>query len=357
MFILALLCGVFLLFTPDWGNSLLAAMSDGLREMLGRGAIRLASITALIGAVLLLYGWYVDARHLRPLQIQASNLHDAMQESYQVCTQPVSRLLETDSTDYLVAKHVDLPETSNQHADMASVPEWTKMASRYQAKALYLHTATDTLNTGLNNRSQELQGYVDMLNGDIEAEQQHLEQVGRLQKLLQQQEDAIEHERREQVVSSTAVDLLQRDASHSIERFNQLVRTRCPELLQRFTQSHYKSLEIHPDFSLKVRSEEKGDFLDFNETSTGTQRQVALAMRVALANALADATKTDKQLLFLDEPFAFFDPERTDTTLHSLLETSHGPVSQIWLTAQTRPEGIKLAHLIHCPQGSTVLKA
>ncbi len=67
---------------------------------------------------------------------------------------------------------------------------------------------------------------------------------------------------------------------------------------------------------------------------------------------LADATKTDKQMLFLDEPFAFFDPERTNNTLHSLAETSKGAVSQIWLTAQTKPEGVKLAHVIHCAQGS-----
>ena len=134
------------------------------------------------------------------------------------------------------------------------------------------------------------------------------------------------------------------------------MKTRCPELLQRFTQAHYKSLEITPEFSLKLLSEEKGDFLDFNEISTGTQRQVALAMRIALANALADATKTDKQMLFLDEPFAFFDPERTNNTLQSLTETSKGVISQIWLTAQTKPEGVKLAQEIHCAQGNTTLK-
>ena len=79
-------------------------------------------------------------------------------------------------------------------------------------------------------------------------------------------------------------------------------------------------------------------------------------MRIALANALADATKTDKQMLFLDEPFAFFDPERTNNTLQSLTETSKGVISQIWLTAQTKPEGVKLAQEIHCAQGNTTLK-
>lgn len=357
VFLLALLTGLFLLFTPGWGSNLLDNLSASMRDLLGRGAIRLASIAALVGAVLLIYGWYMDVRRLRPLQIQARNLANAMEESYQRCTQPVSRLLQTDSTDYLLEKHLDLPEASTTHPDMASVPDWTQSAQRYQAKALYVHSAADTLSLGLTNRSKELAQHLEVLRADIQASQQQLQHKAQLQALVQQQEDALEHERREQVVTNTAIDLLQRDASHSIERFNQLVKTRCPELLQRFTQSHYKSLEILPDFSLKVLSEEKGDFLDFNEISTGTQRQVALAMRIALANALADATKTDQQMLFLDEPFAFFDPERTNNTLHSLAETSKGAISQIWLTAQTKPEGIKLAQVIHCPQGSHVLRA
>lgn len=357
VFVLALLAGLFLMFTPAWGSRITASLSSGTQDFLGKGAIRLASVTALIGAFLLMYGWYMDVRHLRPLQKQARNLTDAMDNSHQICTQPVSRLLQTDSTDYLLAKHLDLPDASNDHTDMASVPDWKQAAGHYQAKSLYVHSAADTLNIGLGNRRQELANYLDMIRADIQTEQQHLQQRSQLRNLLHQQEQEQEHERREQVVASTAIDLLQRDASHSIERFNQLVKTRCPEFLQRYTQSHYKSLEILPDFSLKILSEEKGDFLDFNEISTGTQRQVTLAMRVALATAMADATKADMQMLFLDEPFAFFDPERAGDTLQSLLETSQGTLSQIWLTAQTKPDNVKLAQVIHCPQGSSVLKA
>ncbi|MEB4592659.1 AAA family ATPase [Candidatus Thiothrix sp. Deng01] len=356
IFLITLLVGLFLLFTPEWGTHFLTAMTEGIRDLTGRTSIRLASIAALIGACLLVYGWYVDVRHLRPLQRQARNLASVMDESYQVCTQPVSRLLQTDSTDYLLAKHLELPESSNSHADMAAVPDWKQAALHYQAKALYVHSAADTLHTGLTNRNQELQNYQAMAKADIQTEQTHLQQRAQLQQLLQQQEHDLEHERREQVVASTAIDLLQRDASRSIGRFNQMVQARCPEFLQRFTQSHYKSLEILPDFSLKVLSEEKGDFLDFNEISTGTQRQVALAMRITLANALTDATKADAQMIFLDEPFAFFDPERASNTLQSLQETSKGAVSQIWLTAQTKPEGISLAQVIPCPQGNPVLK-
>ena len=357
IFLLALLVGLFVMFTPEWGNKLLSGVSTAVLDSVGKGAIRLASVAALVGAVLLVYGWYVDMRRLRPLQSQAKNLTNVMNDSYQACTLPISRQIATDSTDYLLEKHLDLPEVSTTHPDMAHIPEWTQDASHYKAKALYVHSAADTLNAGLTNRSKEITEYLDMLKTDIHAIEQQLEHKSQLQTLVSEQEEALEQERRQQIVTATAIDLLQRDASHSIERFNQLVKTRCPELLQRFTQEHYKSLEISPDFNLKLLSEEKGDFLDFNEISTGTQRQVALAMRIALANALTDATKTDKQMLFLDEPFAFFDPERTNNTLHSLAATTKGVVSQIWLTVQTKPEGVGLAKVIQCQQGGATLKA
>lgn len=355
VFLFALLAGLFLLFTPEWGKSLLGNLSNGLPDTLGRGAIRLASLAALVGALLLMYGWYVEVRHLRPLQTQASSLATALENSYQACTQPVSRQLHTDSVDYLVEKHLDLPETSTTHPDMASIPGWIHTTRRYKTKALYVHSAVDTLNVGLTNRHNELEKHLETVKAEILTANQQLEHQAQLRALATEQAQTLEHERRQQVVISTAIDLLKRDASHSIERFNQLVKMHCPELLQRFTQSHYKSLEISPDFSLKVLSEEKGDYLDFNEISIGTQRQIALAMRIALANALADATKTDKQLLFLDEPFAFFDPERSSNTLHSLVETSKGVISQIWLAAQTKPEGVPLAQHIHCQQGENTL--
>ncbi len=144
------------MFTPEWGSNSGSALSAPTHDLLGRSAIRLASIAALIGAVLLVYGWYVDVRRLRPLQTQAKHLTSALEESYQACTQPISRLLPTDSTDYLLEKHIDLPEDSTTHPDMASVPDWTQAASQYKAKALYVHSAADTLNVGLTNRSKEM---------------------------------------------------------------------------------------------------------------------------------------------------------------------------------------------------------
>lgn len=356
IFLLTLLIGAFLMFNPEWGRSLLAGLADNTRDMAGRAFIRIASVAALISAALLIYGWYVDMRHLRPLLKQSKNLHAAINESYEACTQPVNRQLPNEAIDYLVEKHLVFPDVSTDHADMGAIPDWSQSSLNYDTKPLYIHSAADTLNEGLNNRNKELGDYRDLVQAEIDHENQQIEYRKTLQAMLDEQDDELEAKRRHQVVLSTAMDLLQRDARDSIGRFNRLVKTRCPELLQSFTQGHYKSLEIKPDLSLQVLSEEKGDFLDFNEISTGTQRQISLAMQLALANALADATKAETQFLFLDEPFAFFDLERTATTLQSLETNSAGAVSQVWLATQNQPDGVKFSHTINCVQGESVLQ-
>ncbi len=357
VFFLTLLAGVILLYQPAWGTNLLTSLDASTQDQLAKGAIRLASLAAIIAAGFLIYGWYIDARLQQPLHRQAAGLVATFQEGYDACSQAVSQQVQSKTAQYLSTRHPDLPAASSDQVDLAKVPKWIKAATSYETAHADLLNTADILNHGLASRKQEIDRYQERLKTDISAEQQRLQQYDKLQKVLDKQESKLGHDQRDFAVFNTAVDLIQKDARHSIERFNQLLRTHCPELLNRFTHSHYKALEINPDFSLKVVSQEKGDFLDFNETSAGTQRQIALAMQIALANALADTTKTDTQMLFLDEPFAFFDPQRTQDTLQSLLETSQGPVSQIWLTSQTVPQGVKFARVIQCPQGENVLQA
>ena len=78
------------------------------------------------------------------------------------------------------------------------------------------------------------------------------------------------------------------------------------------------------------------------------QRQIALAMRVSLANTLAESTDIQCQFMFLDEPFAFFDPERTTATINRLYESTDGNLSQIWVTVQELPEGLDTAFMVNC---------
>lgn len=143
-------------------------------------------------------------------------------------------------------------------------------------------------------------------------------------------------------------ELIHKASLHSIRSFNRVVHGRCQALLSDFTQAHYTDLEIDNNFALKVLSEEKGDYLELEEISAGTQRQIALAMRVSLANTLAESTDANGQFMFLDEPFAFFDPERTTATINRLYESTAGNLSQIWVTVQGMPEGLDAAFMVNC---------
>ena len=356
-FLITLCVGVALLIDALWQPLELTLPSPTTRDFLGRSLVRIASVLAIIGAGLLVYGWYIDMRHLKPLQNSAQQLVNTLQTAYNACIQPVRSLMGQETAQHFDQRPPAIVKPDNDANALADIPEWLAAVTTYATKPLYILRAADALNQGLTHHHTVLGQYAALLQTDIDTEQGQITQREHLQAALWEQEEAEQAERREQVVTHTAIDLLQRDASHNVSRFNQLVKKHCPQLLQRFTQSHYKTLEVHPDFSIQVLSEEKGDYLEFNEMSVGTQRQVALALQIALATALADATKAEMQLLFLDEPFAFFDPERTDTALHSLQESTQSSLCQIWMTTQTIPTSVICAKVIECPQGTTTLQA
>ena len=78
--------------------------------------------------------------------------------------------------------------------------------------------------------------------------------------------------------------------------------------------------------------------MDLEEISSGTQRQIMLAVRLALAQELVNSTQGGRQFIFLDEPFAFFDQERTRSALKVLPDLSN-EISQVWIVAQEFPDG------------------
>jgi len=88
---------------------------------------------------------------------------------------------------------------------------------------------------------------------------------------------------------------------------------------------------------VSVFSGEKRDFLDLEEVSSGTQRQIMLALRLALSQELVNRSVEGEQFLFLDEPFAFFDEARTKSSLKVLPGLSQ-EINQIFVVSQDFPE-------------------
>lgn len=138
-------------------------------------------------------------------------------------------------------------------------------------------------------------------------------------------------------VRKLANELLSGANEHLSMRFNNDVRDLVSRTLPLFTEGRYEHLQIDKNMVVSVFSGEKRDFLDLEEVSSGTQRQIMLALRLALSQELVNRSVEGEQFLFLDEPFAFFDEARTKSSLNVLPDLSQ-EINQIFVVGQEFPE-------------------
>jgi exonuclease SbcC len=165
-----------------------------------------------------------------------------------------------------------------------------------------------------------------------ERVRRHNELVGIAQSL----QDKLDGLRRQARVRTLAIDLLHGAIHYISQRFNTEVRNLSADSLPTFTNGRYEHLQIDENLKVKAFSNEKRDFMDLDEISSGTQRQIMLAVRLSLSQKLVNSVIQGPQMLFLDEPFAFFDERRTASSLTVLPQVS-GDFTQIWVTSQTFP--------------------
>ncbi|MEN8166295.1 MAG: ATPase, partial [Pseudomonadota bacterium] len=130
-------------------------------------------------------------------------------------------------------------------------------------------------------------------------------------------------------------------------QFNHKVRDLVSKTLPLFTEHRYEHLQIDDDLTVRAFSSEKRDFMDLEEISSGTQRQIMLAVRLALSQELVGRAVKASQFLFLDEPFAFFDQARTRSSL-TVLPSLSEQLNQIWIIGQEFPLDLKFDHHITC---------
>lgn len=148
-------------------------------------------------------------------------------------------------------------------------------------------------------------------------------------------------------VRELAQELIAGACRHLSAHFNEALRKLVGQTLPLFTQGRYEHLHLDEHLTVRVFSSVKRDFIDLDEASSGTQRQILLAVRLALSQALGDTTRGGEQCLILDEPFAFFDQQRMQATLETLPKLDQ-TLAQIWLIAQDFPPDTPFASHIQC---------
>ncbi|MDZ7751082.1 MAG: AAA family ATPase [Gammaproteobacteria bacterium] len=171
-------------------------------------------------------------------------------------------------------------------------------------------------------------------------------EYNRMQEIKQDLEDRIaghHHRIRLREMADNLVEGALRQLSHT---FTGNLRGLSGVTLPLFTEERYQHVMIDEDLTVRLFSNEKRDYMDMDEVSTGTQRQVLLALRLALAQELINRVVEGKQFVFLDEPFAFFDETRMRSALNVLPRLSQD-IPQVWVTSQDFPAEVTFDRHVH----------
>lgn len=301
---------------------------------------------AAIGmAVIMLLFWIragSQSAKVKTLQKSSAELAPIMEQARAVTAAPLvfDEALEADDAE-------TEDEDAGQPPEISMQPMLPDDRTDSAAYAVLLSRVESTSATGADVRqyaeheqnwlASQIQSKEERLWAVSRAVDEELDRVQHIARLYEVdtalQEKMSELEKRK-ASRERAIELLSGAAEHLSNNFNRDIRDLVGRTLPIFTHGRYEHLRIDPDLAVRVFSSDKRDFMELEEVSSGTQRQIMLALRLALSQKLLNRTVKGQQFAFLDEPFAFFDEDRTQHALAALDKLSDN-LSQIWIVAQS----------------------
>ncbi|MBF0422221.1 MAG: AAA family ATPase [Magnetococcales bacterium] len=125
-----------------------------------------------------------------------------------------------------------------------------------------------------------------------------------------------------------------------------------------FTRGRYHHLRVDENLNLTAFSPGKNDYVDMSETSRGLYRQLSLALRFALAQAMTARCQAQSQFMILDEPFTHYDRDRFMESYASLANISD-TIQQFFICNQSFDQQLidDAAMHIHCSLNANPLQA
>ena len=148
-------------------------------------------------------------------------------------------------------------------------------------------------------------------------------------------EEDLQRARREAKVHETLAEESAAAAAGMRCRFGPALARFLKPILPRVTRGRYTNVQVGPDLTVKVFSQDKNDFLSLDELSGGTLEQLLLSVRLGLSQALIlsrGEAGLGAQFLFLDEPFPSSDRKRSMEFARLLQEM--GAFAQVFVTTQ-----------------------
>lgn len=239
-----------------------------------------------------------------------------------------------------------LDEETAASADEAREKQIALIATS-QLQEQPLAELTDPDIARLTKQQEQLVEQISELAAKLAVEGERVKHSNELQDKINDLQGQILAKTERNKIRELASELLGGATRHLSKRFNHIIRDHVGKTLPLFTENRYEHLQIDEDLTVRVFSNEKHDFMELDEISSGTQRQIMLAVRLALSQEMVSRKVHSQQFLILDEPFAFFDEERTERSLSVLPELSDD-LPQIWIIAQSFPEKLSFEHSIYC---------
>ncbi len=248
----------------------------------------------------------------------------------------------------------DAPERPEESLYAALLSRVEDMAAEVSEVRNYVDQEARWLREQINRKEERFWA----LGQEVDREMERVRQVARLSEVIDGLEAKMADLDANREKRVKAIELLEGASGYVSSNFNRDIRDLVARTLPVFTQGRYEHLRIDPDLTVRVFSSDKRDFMDLDEVSSGTQRQIMLALRLALSEKLLVRRVQGDQFAFLDEPFAFFDEERTRYALKALTGLSD-KLTQIWIVSQVYPEGtdVEFARSIRCSRDLDVLSA
>jgi exonuclease SbcC len=245
------------------------------------------------------------------------------------------------------AEHAEAPamrySSLSERLDPSNIAALRELSLSFENTAELVESARSKLDDLLTSRQYR----VDELARTIRHEQSRHARAQALREMLDSLNQKVARLQHDIDLRLMADELLKGSARHVSQRFNRDLRQLASGTLPLFTGQRYEHVQIDEALNVRVFSSQKHDFMDLDEISSGTQRQIMLAVRLALSQELVNTTTGGPQFVFLDEPFAFFDQERTRNSM-AVLPRLSDELTQIWVIAQEFPPGTEFDRAIEC---------
>jgi len=348
-------------FFTDAFTGLIGSVMDGANletySSLARTWLLPAAIVSTIAYILSFFFYKNANSSIEALEHEASSFSGSMHEGHRYVTTLVETLLPERVVQKMHERVVG--ESTLQvlppREQFNNLDQLVNDTPGYKADPEEISAAIARLTSALKKQDGEIEDLSKGLIEDINQEKIRSDKAGVLRSSLKDMQRIMDTNQYNIDIQTISIGMLQRAASDSIQLFNNNIAKTSAKTLPSFTEGRYSKIRIAEDFSVQVYSDEKHGYMDFDEISSGTQRQVMLALRMAMSEELAKNTGNDKQFIFLDEPFAFFDQTRTRSTLKALPDISE-VISQVWVVAQEFPADIEVNKAIVCPLDETELR-